>query len=83
MTGVTPFPHPPQAKTQPLDDPLLSQEADRATEHLIIGTEKGLSPWQQVQARQPVTMDPVSWLAVQLVFIDSDARKRSRCRQTE
>lgn len=64
------------ATTGPLDDPLLTQATDRDREQQIATcscSERGVIKSER-------GLDAVSWLAVQLVFVDSSVRERSRCR---
>lgn len=70
-----------QAVTGFLDDPLLTQQVDRDTEQRIISGSHGNKCETGKRAsvsRVGVAMDPVSWLAVQLIYIDSSARERAR-----
>lgn len=64
---------PIQAVTGILSDPLLTQQADRDTEQRIIAGNHGNDV-----PDTSFTMDAVRWLAVQLMYIDSSVRERSR-----
>lgn len=62
-----------QAVTGRLNDPLLAQQTDRATEQHIIS---GCSTENCGSAERG--LDAVHWLAIQLVYVDSSVRKRSQ-----
>ena len=57
-----------------MDDPLLTQQIERARETQII-TGSLREEEGEVAERG---LDAVNWLALQLVDVDSDARQRSR-----
>lgn len=64
-----------------MDDPLISQAADYTSEQLVItGCDQGLTSHQAppLPSLGRGNTDPVLWLAMQLVHIDSDVRQRSR-----
>ena len=62
-----------QAVTGVLKDPLLTQQADRDTEQRIMSGNHSND-----RSESRVAMDAVSWLAIQLIYIDSSVRERSR-----
>jgi len=68
-----------------LDDPLISQATDYANEKRIVkGCEEGLSPGGTTPS-PPLgreDTDCALWLAMQLVHIDSEARRKSRYIET-
>lgn len=70
-----------QITTGCLDDPLISQAMDYANEKRIVkGCEEGLSPGGTTPS-PPLgreDTDCALWLAMQLVHIDSEARRKSR-----
>ena len=70
-----------QAETGRLNDPLLTQQTDRYTEQCIISgihDNKCGTGTHMSASRIGVAMDAVSWLAIQLMYVDSDVRQRSR-----
>lgn len=70
-----------QVTTGCLDDPLISQAMDYANEKRIVkGCEEGLSP-EGATPSSPLGREDTNcalWLAMQLVHIDSEARRKSR-----
>lgn len=69
------------AKTGHFNDPLIAQHIDHMTElHVIKGCEEGIPHIIMTTANGREDTDPVTWLAMELVQIDSNSRQRSRKR---
>ena len=75
-----------QAPTEPLDDPLISQLKDQCMEQRVIAScDHGALPGVSIdrpETPQQLCRDDTDcrmWLAMELVQIESDIRKKSRC----
>ena len=67
--------------TGPLDDPLISQRTEFVNEQLVLrGCDQGIPPHDAMPPHCDGRDDTncVLWLAMQLVHIDSAARRKSR-----
>lgn len=67
------------SQTSILQDPLISQQVDYSKEEKVIrDCDHGVSPDPKTTPLGRDDTDPVMWLAMKLVQINSDTRNRSR-----